>query len=198
MTRPVDVRLRKKQEPSDDLPTMIFSQTKRSKQSDSGRLSGAENLKPAAMSPKERVHAPRIGAFTLMEGLFGIAVMGIVFVALYTGMASGFQSLATSQENLRATQIMVDKFENLRLYTWDQITKSGFIPDAFVARYAPNSKNPGLAYTGTINISPVAGKPYSVDLRAVTITLSWTSHGRTRTETLTSYIARYGLQNYIY
>ena len=172
---------------------MISSKTKRSKQRDSGQRGDAKNLKSAAMNLKRRT-----AAFTLMEGLFGIAVMGIVFVALYTGMASGFQALGTSQEDLRATQIMVDKFEGLRLYTWDQFTKPGFIPDAFVARFAPNSKNPGLVYTGTVKISPVAGQPYSVDLRAVTITLSWTTHGRPRTQTLTSYIARYGLQNYIY
>ena len=171
---------------------MIFSKTKRStKERDSGRRGGAKNLNH--LNPKRR-----IAAFTLMEGLFGVAVMGIVFVALYTGMASGFQTLGTSQEDLRATQIMVDKFEGLRLYTWDQITRPGFIPDAFVARYAPNSKNPGLAYTGTINISPVAGQPYAVELRAVSITLSWTTLGRPRTQTLTSYIARYGLQNYIF
>jgi hypothetical protein len=93
---------------------------------------------------------------------------------------------------------MVDKFEGLRLYSWDQLTKAGFIPGAFVARFAPDSKHPGLVYTGTVQISPVAGHPYSADLRAVTITLSWTTHGRPRTQTLTSYIARYGLQNYIY
>ena len=140
----------------------------------------------------------RPAAFTLMEALFGVAVVGIVFVALYTGIANGFQTLATSQQDLRATQIMVDKFEGLRLYSWDQLTKSGFIPDAFVARFAPGSNNPGLVYTGTVQIAPVTGHPYAADLRAVTITLSWTTHGRQRTQTLTSYIARYGLQNYIY
>jgi hypothetical protein len=168
---------------------MIFNKTNGSKERDSGQRSGAKNLKAAAM---------RVGAFTLMEALFGVAVVGIVFVALYTGIASGFQSLGTSQEDLRATQIMVDKFEGLRLYSWDQLTKPGFIPNAFVTRFAPNSKHPGLVYTGTVQISPVTGHPYSVDLRAVTITLSWTTHGRPRTQTFTSYIARYGLQNYIY
>jgi len=158
-------------------------------------------------NPKERVNARlnlnlnvsrRAAAFTLMEGLFGIAVMGIVFVSLYTGMTSGFQTLRTSQENLRATQIMVDKFENLRLYNWGQITTPGFIPEAFTARFAPNSKSRGIVYTGTVRIAPVTGKPYAVDMRAVTITLSWEANGRPRTQTLTSYVSRFGLQNYIF
>ena len=165
---------------------MIFDKTNGSKQRDFRRRSGAKNLKR------------RMAAFTLMEALFGVVVVGITFVALYNGMATGFQGLGTSQEDLRATQIMVDKFEGLRLYSWDQLTKSGFIPNAFVTRFAPNSNHPGLVYTGTVQISPVTGHAYSADLRAVTITLSWTTHGRSRTQTLTSYIARYGLQNYIY
>lgn len=133
-----------------------------------------------------------------MEGLIGVAVMGTVFVSLYTGMASGFQSIRTSQENLRATQIMTEKFEAMRLFNWEQINTPGFVPQDFSARFAPNSSSPGITYTGTIRILPIAAQPYSVDLRSVTITLSWTSNGRAQTRTLTSYVARYGLQTYLY
>ena len=137
-------------------------------------------------------------AFTLVEGLIGVAVMGVVFVSLYTGMASGFKSIRTSQENLRATQIMTEKFEALRLYNWEQITTPGFVPDTFTAMFAPNAKSQGITYTGSIRILPLASQPYSVDMRSVTVTLSWTTGNRPRTRTLTSYVARYGLQNYIY
>ena len=140
----------------------------------------------------------RMAAFTLMEGLIGVAVMGVVFVALYTGMASGFQSIRTSQEHLRATQIIVERFEALRLYNWEQITTPGFIPQDFTAKFAPNSKNPGITYIGHIRISDVPGPPYRNELRAVSITLSWSTNGRSRTRTATSYVARYGLQHYIY
>jgi type II secretory pathway pseudopilin PulG len=141
----------------------------------------------------------RAFAFTLVEGLIGVAVMGTVFVSLYTGMASGFQSIRTSQENLRATQIMTEKFEAIRLFNWEQINTPGFVPGAFAARFAPNSStSPGITYRGTIRIAGVVGQPYSVDLRSVTITLTWTSNGRTQNRTLTSYVARYGLQTYLY
>ena len=136
-------------------------------------------------------------AFTLMEGLIGIAVMGIVFISLYAGMASGFQSIRTSQENLRATQILTERFEAMRLYNWDQINTPGFIPDKFIARFAPNSSNPGIIYDGTIRIGAVMGQPYATDLRSVTIVLSWKSNNRQRTRVLSSYVARYGLQTYV-
>jgi len=153
------------------------------------------------MNLKALLNANRhIAAFTLVEGLIGVAVMGVVFMSLYAGMAAGFQSIRTAQENLRATQIMVERFEALRLYNWEQVTTPGFIPEAFAAKYAPNSKSQGIAYTGAIRISDVPGPPYRNDLRAVTITLSWRtgSGNRARTRTLTSYVARYGLQHYIY
>src|SRR5467141_1985271 len=66
------------------------------------------------------------GAFTLLEGLIGVAVMGILIVCLYTGMTSGFNVVRMARENLRATQVLQEKFETLRLYTWDQINSNGF------------------------------------------------------------------------
>ena len=133
-----------------------------------------------------------------MEGLIGVAVMGTVFVSLYTGMASGFQSIRTAQENLRATQIMTEKFEALRLYNWEQLNTVGFIPDSFTTRFAPNSSSPGITYTGTIRISPVGPEPYTADMRMVTVTLTWRSGNRTLNRVLNSYVGRYGLQNYVY
>jgi len=140
----------------------------------------------------------RFAAFTLIEGMIGVAVMGVVFVSLYTGMASGFQSIRTAQENLRATQVMTEKFEAIRLYNWEQINTPGFIPDTFAARYAPNASNPGITYNGTIRISAMGPEPYTTDMRMVTVVLTWQSGPRTNTRVLTSYVGRYGLQNYVY
>ena len=140
----------------------------------------------------------RFAAFTLIEGMIGVAVMGVVFVSLYTGMASGFQSIRTAQENLRATQVMTEKFEAIRLYNWEQINTPGFIPDTFTAKYAPNASNPGITYSGTIRISAMGPEPYTTDMRMVTVVLTWQSGPRTNTRVLTSYVGRYGLQNYVY
>lgn len=142
---------------------------------------------------------PRIAAFTLVEAMIGAAVMGVVFLALYAGMAAGFASLRTSQESLRATQIMTEKFEAMRLYNWEQLNTVGFIPDTFTAYFAPKSSTaPGITYNGTIRVAAAGPEPYTADMRLVTVTLTWKSGKRTVSRTLSSYVGRYGLQNYVY
>ena len=150
--------------------------------------------------------------FTLPEGLFGMAIMGILFVTLYTGMTTGFDSIRSSRENLRATQILLEKFETIRLYNWDQVNSNGFIPTNFVAYFDPKwnlstnastnaweNVNKGTIYTGRVSITPAAiMEPYSNDLRTITVELTWTSGNRECRRSLSSYIARYGLQNYVY
>jgi hypothetical protein len=125
--------------------------------------------------------------------------MGMVFVALYSGMATGFHSVRSARENLRATQILMEKFEAMRLYNWEQITTPGFVPGTFTNVFAPNQAARGTVYAGTVTIrnAPVT-EAYSDDLRHVTIQLSWTSNGSTKTRTFSSFVARYGLQHYIY
>lgn len=134
-----------------------------------------------------------------MESLIGVMVMGIVFVALYAGMATGFQSVRAARENLRATQILLEKFETLRLYNWNQITTPGFLPATFTNRYAPSQTSKGIEYIGTVTITtnmPVT-EVYSSDMRMVTIRLDWTSGNTPRTRIFTNFVAKYGLQNYI-
>ena len=141
------------------------------------------------------------GGFGLTESLVGIVIMGMVFVALYAGMTTGFQSVRAARENLRATQILLEKFETIRLYNWDQITTNGFLPPTFTNRYAPSQSSKGVEYVGvvtiTTNMPPGMTEPYIEDMRMVTIRLQWGSSGIPRTRTFTNFVARYGLQNYI-
>lgn len=142
--------------------------------------------------------------FSLAEGLIGVAVMGTVFVSLYTGMASGFQAIRNSRENTRATQIMLEKFETIRLYNWDQINDPAFIPNYFTAKFFPNTTQStnvgtGITYTGRVEIRPVSfADAYGTDMRSVTITLNWTSDGVPHNRVFTSFVAKYGIQNYVY
>src|SRR5881296_83371 len=101
-------------------------------------------------------------AFTLVEAVVAMAVCGIMIVALYSGITSGFFHIRMARENFRATQIMVEKMEVIRLLTWDQINSNGFVPATFSAPYYPdnstsatNSASGGLVYNGTITITDV-------------------------------------------
>lgn len=145
----------------------------------------------------------RQAAFTMSEALFGVAIIGTVFISLYTGMATGFTSIRDSQENLRATQIMLEKFETLRLYNWDQINAPGFIPPTFTTTFAPTEGSQGITYNGRVVIQqPAFGEAYRTDMRLVSIILTWKSAGGgtalNHTRTFTSYVAKYGIQNYVY
>ena len=157
----------------------------------------------------------RAGGFSLPEGLFGMAIIGVVFITLYTGMTTGFESIRRSRENLRATQILMERFETIRLYTWEQVTTPGFIPTNFITYFEPAyskistnaSTNAilnhiaasGIPYTGTVTVaSSGISEAYSNDLRKITVELAWVSNGRSCRRSYSSFIARYGLQNYVY
>ena len=150
---------------------------------------------------EQGVSARRCAAFAITEALVASTVVGIVFVALYTGISSGFGFVQMSRENLRGTQILQEKMETIRLYTWEQITTTGFLPTTFVDYFiaATNSSSRGLAYTGTVTIAsaPIT-EVYSNDLKQVTIRLQWLSGRVQRSREMTTFVGKNGLQNYIY
>ena len=135
-----------------------------------------------------------------MELIVATAIVGVTFLSLYTGLSSGFGLVRLARENLRGTQILQEKMETLRLYTWDQINTPGFIPTNFVDDfYASTNGVNGLVYTGSVSIvaAPVS-EVYSNDLKQVTINIRWKSAGVLRNREMVSFVARNGLQTYIY
>lgn len=151
----------------------------------------------------QRKSSRRKHGYSLIEVLVGTAVLAIMFVSLYAGISSGFAVIKVARENLRATQILQEKMETIRLYTWDQVNTAGFVPPTFVEPFYANSNdtnNTGsLNYTGQVTIAsaPVT-ESYSNDLRTVTIKVKWVSGGVDRTREMTTFVTRHGLQNYIY
>src|SRR5882762_9411894 len=95
-------------------------------------------------------------AFTVMEVLVAVAVIGVAFVSLYVGMLQGFAIVKIGRENLRATQILAEKMEIVRLYTWPQINTTGFVPQSFTNYFYPEGTQNtlGTAYVGTMTLGP--------------------------------------------
>ena len=142
-------------------------------------------------------------AFTLMEVLVAVAIIGVQFVTLYLGMTQGFGIVQVSRENLRATQILQEKMETIRLYTWDQITNAGFIPPTFTAPFFPTGQtNQGVNFEGTMTIgdvpSPLSNASYASDLKLVVVQVNWTSGNVQRKREMRTLVSHYGLHNYIY
>ena len=154
------------------------------------------------MSFARRGTARRKTGYTLVEVLCAIAVATMAASALFMGFDNGFAIQRTAREDLRATQILIQKTEAIRLMSWQTVTNhaNGWsFPDCF----SPQGTNPGTLYYGTISISIPTNMPvaYQTNVRLVTITLNWTNfvgtqlqpHSR-QMETLS---AKYGMQNFL-
>ena len=143
-------------------------------------------------------------AFTLPEVLVGVAIVAVMFVTLYGGMTSGFAITQLARENLRGTQIMLERMEGVRLYNWNQLVYSNMIPQYFTNYYYPlasNGQSEGIPYYGTMTISNAPLNPtasYSTNMRLISVSVLWTNGIMPRTRTMQTYVAMNGIQNYVY
>src|SRR3954454_12299018 len=113
----------------------------------------------------------KLAAFSLIEATVGMGIIGTVLGAMLSGVTTGTFTMRMARENLRATQIMLEKVETIRLYSWDQINRTGFIPNTFTNTYDPmGTPSVGLTYNGTLTIAaaPITSS-YSNDMRMVTV-----------------------------
>lgn len=147
--------------------------------------------------------------YSLIEVVIGVAIVGITFVSLYAGMSGGFAVTELSRENLRATQIILERLEGIRLYNWNQLCYSnsvypGYLPTKFTNYYYPlatNGESKGIMYVGTMtvtNASLVPAASYGDSMRKVIVSVTWTNGGVARTRTMSTYASKNGLQNYVY
>lgn len=148
-------------------------------------------------------------AFTLAEACIGAAIVLIAFVSLYAGIASCFFTTRLARENLRATQIMLERMEGIRLYNWNQLVFSNWIPSTFTNFYYPlvrTNESPGIPYIGRFIVTnapfPSPAPSYANDLRLVSVVIYWTNTVGTnvlvRTRQMQTLVGRMGIQNYVY
>ncbi len=157
----------------------------------------------AGLSPTPRNHRLRQSGFSLVEILVTIAVFSLTAGALFRAIASGTVLIQNARENIRANQILVEKMETIRLYTFDQMVTSGFIPTTFTAPLQPtvlgNTNSPGFVFSGQVTITiPPLSTSYVDDLRLVKIQLTWTSNSILHRRNVSTLVCKNGLQSYIY
>jgi len=136
-------------------------------------------------------------AFSLIEVMFATVIIAVVFVSLYVAISQGFGVVQVARENLRATQIMQEQVEILRILNWDQVTTNP-APWNFTASFYPaNLTNQGVVYSGSVNITnaPVSST-YTTDVRLAVVSLSWMSGNVSRRRELRTLVSHYGLHNY--
>lgn len=141
-----------------------------------------------------------VRAYTLAEVMVAVGIGVALFVTLYLGFAASFAVIQNARENLRATQILMQRMETLRLYTWDQLNDANYVRPVFTEHFAPL----GVTYHGRVEVrTPTQlGTPsYLNHLRTVQVSITWTNAGRSPTvctREMTTQVARFGLQNYVF
>lgn len=143
-------------------------------------------------------------AYTLVEVVVASLILAITSAAFYTGLSSGFTVTQFSREEVRATQIMMQQIEAVRLCTWSQLTNYSF--QQVYDPLATNQATAGVVYGGQVTITNAASIPssaaYAADMCLVTVSLSWTNWNADRPvphfRQMETQVARYGLQTYIW
>jgi type II secretory pathway pseudopilin PulG len=129
------------------------------------------------------------------------AIIGIMAGGIMSSFTYGFSAMRMVRENQRATQIILEKVESIRLYRWEQVNTPGFIPATFNDVYDPqaDTNSQGVTYYGTVLVTNASlGTTYAPKVREVTVTLQWTNCNLARFRTLSTLIAEDGIQNYVY
>ena len=142
--------------------------------------------------------------FTLVEVVFAVAITAVMFVALYLGIAFGFRVSRSERENLRATQIIMERMEGIRLFRFDQLSDTTLNPTTFTRTYYPQAsgaQSQGITYNGTVtvntNITLDPSATYSSVMKKITVQLNWVSEGVPRSRSISTYASQNGIQNYI-
>ena len=142
-------------------------------------------------------------AFTLPEVLVSILITTIMVTSLYAGITQVYKMAHQTRDVARATQVMVDTMEILRLYTWEGLNTPGFVPTSYTVQLDADYKGKGTNNTrmavATIQITNVTfSTGYNTNMKEVTITVDWTNSTLHQSRSMKSYVARNGIQSYIY
>ena len=154
-------------------------------------------------SPAGNAGCRRLKGYTLIEVMISVTVVAVAFVGFYLCLSQGFVTTEVSREDLRATQLLQQQMETIRLYTWDQVNSNGFIPATFTAPFnaVGTSSTNGPVYTGTITIgSAPMTESYASNHVLVTVVLTWNSgkSNQQHSRQMSTIVSQYGLHNYFY
>jgi Tfp pilus assembly protein PilV len=141
-----------------------------------------------------------VGAFTLPEAMIAVLIAAVMIGALYSCFTFGYGTVKLAREDLRATQILLQKLEILRLTSFKSV-KNSSTTDYF----DPGAINKGTVYSVTVATNavtasdmPVQPVYYMNKMLKVTATATWTNGTIVRTRSLQTYASQSGIQSYVY
>jgi prepilin-type N-terminal cleavage/methylation domain-containing protein len=154
----------------------------------------------AAQNKKHR------SGFTLIEVAIATVVTAIAIMALYSGMTYSFAMVQLSRESERATQIILDQMERMRILTRAQIEDDQFCPPSFTERFYPDGADgeQGVEYTINIFRESVpdeiipAGVSYRDNMLMVRVEVRWMGGNVERVREMKTLVSSTGMQRYVY
>ena len=115
-------------------------------------------------------------AFTFVEVMAATAILGFVGASIYWGLAGGNVLIQSTREDLRATQIMLQKLEAIRLFTWSQVgDTNNYLTSNFIEYYDPSgvtNSSSGVKYRCYVSAATpaVGATPAATSAAAVNTT----------------------------
>lgn len=144
------------------------------------------------------------------EGLVAAAFLGVVVALLYGAFSLGFPVIQSTRESLRASRIVMQRAEALRLFTGSQVRDpNNCLKPLFVEPYDPRgvTSNSGRGqYAGYASAagSATGDLPTAchTHMRPVTVTLYWTNYIGAKpvvhSRQMQTALARNGMPKYIW
>jgi type II secretory pathway pseudopilin PulG len=154
----------------------------------------------------KQISQRRAAAFTLAEVMVAVALGGIMLTALFAGLTFGFGAVKLAREDLRATQILVEQTESVRLTPYSSL--KSYTTNTCFDPVDQASGSGGTVYSISIttnspskaDLAPLGANPasfYYTNMLKITATATWTNANIARTRTLVTYAAKFGVQAYI-
>jgi Tfp pilus assembly protein PilV len=143
----------------------------------------------------------RQSAFTIAEAVVSALLIGLCWISLGAAIGMSLSLARGNREDLRATQILVQKMEQFRLYNWAQLQDAAYVPDTFQEYFDPNLKK-GPVYSGTVTNYVPTSLPanYQNKVRSIVVSLSWTSYNGGKAiphnRSMQTYVAQYGMNTF--
>ena len=160
-----------------------------------------ETMKVGPVESQSRARKSTTG-FTLAETLIATLAAAVMLLALYASFTFGFAMMRVTREDLRATQIIIQRMEAIRLLRYEVVGNAATYPTNATAYYdeTPGATNHGTAYTVSFSATPgPASLPstYKANVLLVTVKASWTSGNVQRSRSMQTYVAQNGIQQYV-
>ena len=132
------------------------------------------------------------GGFTLIEAMVASIILGVVLVSLLLLSSRCFHYLTDIRRTARATQVLQQKIEDIRLLSWSslQTINTSFVDSNTVLN---------TVYTGNIFTNSYDTYAGTATVMQVTLRLTWRDRtDSTQTNYLSTLVANGGLNRYIF